>query len=288
MGENIMTIRERLASYNWTYIIIGIIFTVAVIGSIILSILTYAITTTDEKTINTHRDRIALLESELMVANAELDSLSDQISDSEGQVASINDQQAIDIAVLQVELATATEQLTSLVNQINNVALQISSLNNEVTLDRTAISTITTQLSSITTELSALSATTASLQSKLTSLESKVNSLKATVDKLTTPVTHSVVLFSSQLISQAFGTQSLLYNLTTPYAGYISITGTSSSSTAYIRVTNNNTGYTSYYPFGTGNAVNVAVSAGQRYSLYFGNSDAVGTVTATLSAVYFY
>ena len=115
-----------------------------------------------------------------------------------------------------------------------------------------------------------------------------VNSLKTTVDKLTAPAPHSVILFSSQTISQAFGTQTLLYALTTPYSGFISISGTSSSTTGYIRVTNNTTGFTTYYVFGTGNNVNVTVNAGQRYTLYFGNSDTLGTITATLSAIYFY
>ena len=220
--------------------------------------------------------------------STELDSLSDQIGDSEGQVASINDQQALSIAILQDELATANEQISSLTNQLNTVVLQVTNLQNEVYSDSSAILTMQTQLSSITSELSALNTTTASLQSKLTSLENMVNSLKTTVDRLTAPATNSVVLFSAQTITQSFSTQTLIYDITTPYTGYISISGTSSSATAYIRVTNNTTSVSNFHAFGTSSVVNVAVYAGYSYSIYFGNSDTFGTITANLSAVYFY
>jgi len=283
-----MTIREKLTSYNWTYITIGIVLTVAIVGSIVLSILTYLKAASDEKTIDTHQRQLVLLEAQLEAARTGLESLSEEVSEAEGKVASVNDQQALSIAILEDELAAANNQVASLTSQLNNVLVQITNLTTEVTSDTSAISVIQTRLSSIVSELSALNTTAASLQSKLTSLENKVNSLKATVDKLTAPITNSIVLFSSQTITQAFGTQTLLYALTTPYSGFISISGTSSSATGYIRVTNNTTGFTTYYVFGTGNNVNVTVNAGQRYTLYFGNSDTLGTITATLSAIYFY
>jgi len=283
-----MTIREKLTSYNWNYIIIGFILTVAIIGSLVLSILTYVKNVSDEKTMNTYRDRLAVLESQVIATSTELDSLSEQVSEAEGQVASVNDQQALSIAIIQDDLAAATEQISSLINQLNNAVLQITDLTTDVSSDSSAIITIQTKLSSIASELSALKTTTASLQSKITSLENQVNSLTDKVNKLTKPVTNSIVLFSSQPISQAFSTQTLLYTLTTPYTGYIAISGTSSSATSYIRVTNNTTSVTNFYVFATGTVVNVMVTAGYNYSIYFGNSDTAGTITATLSAVYFY
>jgi peptidoglycan hydrolase CwlO-like protein len=283
-----MITREKLASYNWTYIIIGTVLVAAIIVSIILSIMTYVKTTSDEKTISKHWDRITLIGSQLEAARTELDSLSEQVSEAEGQVASVNDQQALSIGILQDQLAGANNQISSLTNQLNNVLLQITNLSTEISSDSSAISLIQPRLTSITSELSALNTTAASLQNKITSLENKLNSLKATVDKLTTPVTHSVVLFMSQSISQTSGTQTLLYTLAAPYNGFISISGTSSSATGYIRVTNNTTSITNYYVFGTGANISVTITAGYNYSIYFGNSDATGTITATLSAIYYY
>ena len=68
----------------------------------------------------------------------------------------------------------------------------------------------------------------------------------------------------------------------------IYISGTSNTTTGYIRVTNNTTSGSQTYAFGTGNTITVAVTAGHNYSIRFGNTAPSGTVTATLSAVYYY
>jgi hypothetical protein len=104
----------------------------------------------------------------------------------------------------------------------------------------------------------------------------------------TGPGTTSVTLFTSQSISQSFGTLTLLHTYVPTYNGYINITGVSSSTTGYIKLTNNTTAASVDYAFGTSGAISVPVVGGQSYSIRFGNTEVSGLVTATLSATYYY
>ena len=286
--------QEEKTTYNRTNIIIGIVLAVAVIGIIILSVLSYVNTTSDKNDIFALQVQVANLQSKITTANNELTSLSSQIADADSRISTLSSKESSDVSSLQDELSTANDQISSLTNQINSVLLQISSLQTDVSSDTVRISAIQTQLSSINSQLSSLGDTTVSLQNTLTSLENTLTSLENTVDslvrqvnELTAAATNPVILFSSQAVSQAFGTQTLLYTFTPTYNGYIYISGTSSSTTGYIRVTNNTTSTYTDYAFGTGTTVTAAVTGGYSYSIRFGNSDASGTITAILSATYY-
>lgn len=93
-------------------------------------------------------------------------------------------------------------------------------------------------------------------------------------------------LFTSQAISQGPGVQTVVYSFTPTNPGYISISGTSSSSTGYISIINTNSGASNTYSFGNGNAINFPLNVGNTYSIYFGNHDTAGTITATLTGTY--
>jgi len=99
-------------------------------------------------------------------------------------------------------------------------------------------------------------------------------------------INNQSTLFTSQGVSQSANTQTLLYTFVPTYSGNIYISGTSSSSTGYIRVTNNTLNATVTYAFGTGTSITIPITGGYSYSIYFGNTDATGTITATLSASY--
>lgn len=282
-----MAEEEEKATYNWRNIIVGSILAAAVIGIIVLSILTYINSTADERTIGTLYAKSVSLQNQLSKAESQLALLSSQIAGTEQQISNLRNKEAEDITSLQGDLSTATDQISSLSNQVGSVLSQISSLQADVSLDASNIASLQSQLASINTQLTSLNNTTVSLQSTLTSLGSAVDSLVARVNSLTSTATNPVVLFSSHPVSQTFGTQSLVYTYTPTYNGYFYIGGTSSSTTGYIRISNNSTATYTDYPFGTGTTVTVGVTAGYNYSIIFGNSDASGTITATLSATYY-
>jgi hypothetical protein len=93
-------------------------------------------------------------------------------------------------------------------------------------------------------------------------------------------------LFSSQTVSQGPNVQTIVYTFTPAYSGHTSITGTSSSSTGYLLVTNTSSGVSNNYIFGTGTAVSAPLTANNSYSIYFGNHDSSGLITATLTGIY--
>ncbi len=278
---------EEKTKYNITQIIIGIIVAVAVIGIIVISIMTYLKTKSDEESIFTLREHLAALQNQLGTTRTDLASLADQVADADSRITDLSDKESSDVASLQDDLTSANSQIFSLTNQIDTILLQISSLQHAVTSDTGIVGTIETQLSLIAADLSSLGDTTTALQTTLTSLENTVDSLISQVNELTQAASNPVVLFTSRTITQPFSTQTLLHTFAPTYSGNIYISGTSSSTTGYIRVTNNSTSTFTDYPFGTGTTVNAIVMGGYSYSIRFGNTEGSGTVTATLSAVYY-
>jgi hypothetical protein len=91
-------------------------------------------------------------------------------------------------------------------------------------------------------------------------------------------------------IIQAAGALSLVTTFTADYAGYVVISGTSTTPAGYLRVVDSYSGYPynnyTYY-FGTSATVLVPILPGT-VSVYFGNSGVVGSVTATLTIIYYY
>jgi hypothetical protein len=207
---------------------------------------------------------------------------------AEGQVASISEQRDLDVATLQEGLTAADSQISSLSSQIGSVLSQFSAIQAEVISDNSQISSIEAQLASLTSQMSSVSGSVASLQTSLTSLEKTVATLSSIVNRLNYPLSNPIALFTSKTISQVAGAQTLLYTFTPTYSGYIYISGNSNSTTGYIRVADNSTTTYQTYAFGTANALTIPLSAGHNYSVYFGNTEASGTISAVLSGIYYY
>lgn len=283
-----MTTEIKTTAYNRYLLAFGIILIIAIIGIIISIVLTFARTGADEDTISSLREEVLALESQLSTAQTELDSLASQVTGAEGRVASISEQRDLDVATLQEGLTAANNQISSLGSQISSVLSQLSGLQAEVISDDSQISSIEAQLSSLTSQMSSVSSSVASLQNSLTSLEKTVATLSSIVNRLNYPLTNPVALFTSKSVTQAAGTQTLLLTFTPIYSGYIYISGNSNSATGYIRITDNSTTTTQTYAFGTVNAFTVPLTAGHNYSIFFGNTAVSGTVSAVLSAIYYY
>jgi len=175
-------------------------------------------------------------------------------------------------------ISTLNTQTTSLKSQLSSASQQLDNFNSQ-------ISALEKQTSSFTSQISALQSQFSSLNTQLTSLQSTVSSLSTQVTTLLS-ASSQTTLFSSQAISQGPGVQTLVYTFAPTYSGYIYISGSSSSATGYIMVTNSTSGASTSYTFGTGTTVTASLTAGNSYSIYFGNRDASGTITATLTGTY--
>jgi uncharacterized coiled-coil protein SlyX len=276
-----MNVRERITTSNRTNLIIGIILIVAIIAIIILSIQAFFKVNSDEDTINLLQQQLATVKTDLTAAKTQLAALSSQFDDAEGHIASSDYEQDADIDILQEGLTTANKELSSINSQISGILSQVSGLQAKDISDDSQISSIMAQLSSV-------SNTTASIQTSITSLERTVATLSSIVSGLNYPLTNPAILFTSKSISQVAGSQTLVYTFTPAFSGYVYITGNSSSSAVYIRITDNSTSGTQVYAFGTGKTLTIPLSAGHNYSILFGNSAASGTVTAVLTGTYYY
>jgi hypothetical protein len=82
---------------------------------------------------------------------------------------------------------------------------------------------------------------------------------------ISSSATNQTTLFTSQSVYQGANTQTQVYSFSPTYPGIISISGTSSSTTGYIRIVNNTTGTSANYSFGTGATVTVPVTLSGMY-----------------------
>ncbi len=198
-----------------------------------------------------------------------------QISTLQGQLASSTSQNS----ALQNQVSFDSTQISSLQGQLSSATSQVASLQTQVSTNNSQISRLQSQHSTDATQISTLQNQSSSYQSQITSLQSQISSLQS---QISSGRSYQTTLFSSQTISQGPYVQTLVYTFTPTYSGISYISGTSSSSTGYISVTNTTTGASNPYTFGTGTTISAPLIAGNNYSIYFGNHDSVGTITATL------
>jgi hypothetical protein len=283
-----MSTEEQGSTYSRNQLIIGAIAAVAIIAIVVLSIMTFVKTVSDENTISTLHEQLVALQTQLSTARGEVDSLAGKVEETDSQLSTLSDKEAADISSLQNDLSSTAGAITELKSQISGTLAQVASLQAEVNSDSGVVASMQTQLSSINSQLTSMSNVIISLQNTLTNLESGIDSLQIQVNALKTGTGSPTTLFTSKPVSQSFGTETiLLYSYIPTQSGYINISGTSSSTTGYIRVTNNTTASFTDYAFGTSNNISALVTGGRSYSISFGNTDVAGTITATLNAVFY-
>jgi uncharacterized protein YlxW (UPF0749 family) len=215
--------------------------------------------------ITDNTDAIATLRSQTTSLQSQLTSANSQISTLGSQLTAANSE----ISTLKTQMATSGSQITTLNGQVASLSGQLNSANNQVTALQTQGSGFATQISS--------------LQSQVSTLTSLVTALQTTVSNLASA---STTLFSGQAVSQGANTYSGVYAYVPTYSGYLTVSGSSSSATGYIMIVNSGTGGSTTYPFGTGTTVTAGLTVGYNYSIYFGNFDSSGTITASLTGTY--
>ena len=174
-----------------------------------------------------------------------------------------------ELSSCRAQLQSCQSQLTSLQSQVQSCQSQLSSLQNQLQSAEDQLSSLQTQLSSYQNQVS-------SLQSELSICQrhGKLQEVSVKADDKT--------------INQGAGTRSAIVTFTAEYAGYVHVSGTSTTSNGYIMVTSSFGGYPhndTRYSFGTGAARLIPVLPGD-IVVYFGNTNLFGGATATITVHY--
>ena len=160
-------------------------------------------------------------------------------------------------------------ELSSCRNQLQSCQSQLSSVQSQLQLTEDQVSSLQTQLSSYQSQV-------LSLQSELSECQSygKLQEWSLKVE--------------DETINQDNGTKSAIVQFTADYAGYVLVSGTSTTSNGYIMVTSSFSGYPyndTEYSFGTGTTRLIPVLPGT-IRVYFGNHNLVHGATATITVYY--
>lgn len=214
-----------------------------------------------------------LLQSQLTSANAQITLLQNQLNSANAQVAS-----------LQSQLTSANSKATSLQSQVNSANTQVTSLQSQLNSANTQVSSLQSQLNSANSEVS-------TLQGKLKNLE-EIVALK-----------RPVVLVQQQTIKQPSSSRTEVVYFKADYAGYLTITGTTSlrpeAEPPYFQVLNSASFvvFPNYIPlnhmdipFPPGSTLTIPVLPGT-VTVFFGNKrdyQVPGDVTATLTISFNY
>jgi uncharacterized protein YlxW (UPF0749 family) len=217
------------------------------------------------------------------------------------QTTNIISQRNLTITTQQVESVSLNSQITSLENGLTTASSTIASLQGQLSSTQSQLTSANAQILSLGNDLSAGKSQIANLQSQVSSYQNQVFSYQTQIATLQSQQSQNNELqnivnlaayaaeASSVPVSQAAGQMSQVTSFTANYAGYIVVSGSSSSGSGYVRVTDTYSSYpyNSYnYPFSTSGSVFVPVLPGT-ITVYYGNNDAAA-VTATISVMYYY
>ena len=147
----------------------------------------------------------------------------------------------------------------------------IASLNNTIASDN---STISSQQNAISNG-----------KSQITNLRSQISSLQNEVN-----LTLSTSEIDGKIVNEYANSSVRIVSFTANYAGYIIVSGTSTTSNGYIRVDCSSSAYPTYsmkYTLGTSAIVTCPILPGT-VQVYFGNSNLVASANATITLTYYY
>jgi peptidoglycan hydrolase CwlO-like protein len=189
------------------------------------------------------------------------------------------------VAVKEVQLSTANSQVSTLNAKVTALQDDLAALNG-------TIAPVKSQLDLTLSQLKTANAYIDTVQSQIANATAQAASLKSENDKLLSIVrlNESSVKATSLTIHQNAGVVSSVVSFTAEYAGYVVISGTSSTPTGYVVVSDDNPNFpfsTNKYYFANGSLFSVPVLPGT-IGVYFGNTEKENEFNATLSVTYYY
>jgi hypothetical protein len=178
-------------------------------------------------------------------------------------------------------MTAANSKVADLTTQLSNSGSGITSVQNQVAKDATAIANLQTQLATATSQITAAAG-------QITTLQSQVSTLQTQATSGTGSGSGQVTLLSAQQSTLSGGQQTLLTSFNATSSGTLTVGGSTTTATGYLRLNNAVYGSSANYPFSNGSSVTIPVQVGAN-TLYMGNADTVGSpATATLNAYVIY
>lgn len=191
----------------------------------------------------------------------------------------------IGVVVLAIALGFVSYFYAQASSQSSEKSATVASLEKEVASYKSQIPPLQDQLSTAKSQLASATAEVASLKTQVSTLQGQASNLQSIVS-----LTKSTAQLVSATINQGPSELTSMVKFKADYAGYVVISGTSTSQTGYIRVTDSYVAYpynlTNYF-FGTGATLLIPVLPGN-IDVLFGNKDVGVGVTTTMTVTYYY
>jgi predicted nuclease with TOPRIM domain len=209
--------------------------------------------------------------------------LRDQLSAMETELTTTQEslnQSNADLATAQESLNTVTADRDAILEELHDAETDLSTAQDQLDSANSQIATLQSQLDALESADSQIAA----LQDQVTTLQGQVNQFQEITD-----LSLYTIELDAEIIYQAPNIYENIVSFTADYAGYIVVTGTSSSFNTYIRVDDSFNGYPYgeyLHHFGTGTTLKIPVLPG-KITVYLSNTSAVG-ISATMTVMYYY
>jgi myosin heavy subunit len=227
----------------------------------------------------------------------EVNELRDQLSDVQADLATAQDDLSksnSDLAIAQNDLSKSNSDLAIAQQNLNDALDDRDSILIQLDETETDLTTAQDQLESANYQIVALQSQIDQLESAdslITTLQNQIMTLQSQVNQFQeiTDLSLYSIKLDNEIIYQGPNVFENVVSFTADYAGYITVSGTSSTFNTSIRVENSFNGYpyNEYlHRFGTGTTLKIPVLPG-KITVYLSNTDPVG-LTAAITVTHYY
>ena len=267
--------------------VIGVILVIVIIVFAVFWVQTSGHLSDNQTTIASLKTQLQGVQSQAGTDQSQIAALSSQLTAAQTQLstaASLKTQLTADeatISSLSSQITAANSKIADLTTQFGNSGSGITSIQNQVAKDATTIANLQTQLTTATGQITAAA-------SQISTLQTQVSTLQTQDTSGTGSGSGQVTLLSAQQYSLSGGQQTLLTSFNATASGTLTVGGSTTTATGYLRLNNAVYGSSANYPFLNGSSVTIQVQTGAN-TLYMGDTDATGSLaTATLNAYVIY
>lgn len=187
----------------------------------------------------------------------------------------------------QLQLTSTESQLTSTQTDLSSANSRITKLESYIQTQNNTISVLQSQVTNLQSQLSSMQAQASTLQSQELQANNQASSLQSQITSQQNLLNLQNVITetNNQEVNAPAGAKTQLADFSAPYAGYLTISGTTSSSNTQITVTDTAGASSLTFNFGSGGTLYVPIVPGT-IDILMSNSNLVNGMTATISITY--
>jgi hypothetical protein len=262
---------------NVPFLVTAIILVVVIALGIVFYINTSNNFSTDRASVSNLKAQVTSLQTQLTAANNAAAALQNDLNTAKTQITKLEGQ-----------LATTNTQLTSVNTQVTSVKDQITTLQKQLTDTTNLLNGVKNDLTTQGTKVTALDTAISALNTKVTALQATVTTLTTQVNNLTTVANNPVTLASNISVTATAAAPQYFATLISNNSGSIQVVSNTALATGVVKLYYNSTNnLLGDYSFSGGTTVNIPVTSGVQYLLYFGNSASSGSITAVVNATFY-